>query len=56
MVRLFRILKNKIKIFYHIQWKNEPLGIEPSENGKSRIEIDESKVKFQFNYFDVWSN
>ena len=44
IVRLFRILRNKIKIYYHTQWKNEPLGIEPAENGKSRIEIDESKV------------
>ena len=44
IARLFRILRNKIKIYYHKQWKNEPLGIEPAENRKSRIEIDESKV------------
>ena len=48
IVRLFRILRNKIKIYYkiyyHTQWKNEPLGIEPAENGKSRIEIDESEI------------
>ena len=44
IVKLFRILRNKIKIYYHTQWKNEQLGIEPAENGKSRIEIDKSKV------------
>ena len=49
IVRLFRILKNKIKIYYHTKRKNEPLGIEPAENGKSRIEIDESKVIVNYN-------
>ena len=40
----YRILKNKLKIFYHTLCKKEALGLEPSENGKSRIEIDESKI------------
>lgn len=44
IIKLYRILRNRIKIFYHTLWKNEPLGLEPAENGKSRIEIDESKI------------
>ena len=44
IIKLYRILRNRLKIFYHTLWKNEPLGLEPAENGKSRIEIDKSKI------------
>ena len=39
------MLRIRLKIFYHILWKKkEPLGLEPDENGKSYIKIDESKI------------
>ena len=34
IVKPYRLLRNKIKIFYHTLWKNEPLGLEPAEKGK----------------------
>ena len=44
IAKLYRILLNRIKIFYHTLWKNEPFGLDPAENGKFCIEIDESKI------------
>lgn len=42
--KLFRVLRNKIKIKMHNDWKNNPLATEPYSDGISRVEIDESKI------------
>ena len=44
IIKTFRIIRNKIRIYYHRFWSTNQLGIEPAENGKSRIEFDESKI------------
>lgn len=44
IMTFYRILCNRIKIFYHTIWKNEPLGLETTVKGKSRIEIEEFKI------------
>jgi hypothetical protein len=37
-------IRLKIMKYYHYIWNNNQLGIEPDESGKSRIEVDESKI------------
>lgn len=44
IIKLYQILRNLIKKYYHYQWDNSLLGIEPAEGGVSRIEIDESEI------------
>ena len=44
IIKIFRILRNYIKKFYHNYWKKNLLGLEPAEEGLPRIEIDESEV------------
>ena len=39
--KLFRVLRNKIKIKMHNDWKNNPLDTKPYSDGISRVEIDE---------------
>ena len=44
IINFFRIIREKIKNFMHKSLKDDWLGIEPYENGKSYCEIDESKI------------
>ena len=44
IITIYRILQKKIKNYYHGTWSNSMLGCEPDDSGKSRIEIDESKI------------
>ena len=44
IIKIFREIRQKIKIYYHTLWSRTELGLEPAENGKARIEIDESKL------------
>jgi len=42
--KIYQILRNKIWLAMHKKWKNNVLGIEPSDKGVARIEIDKSKI------------
>ena len=53
IIKIFREIRQKIKIYYHILQSTTELGIEPTENGKARIEIDESKAIGNEN-FVIW--
>lgn len=44
VIKLFRILRNKIKIAFHAKWRNSPLGLEPAENGHPSVEINISSI------------
>ena len=44
IVKFFRILREKIRLKYHKNWNETPLGTEPDDTGVSRIEIDESSI------------
>ncbi len=44
IIKLFQFLREKIRIKYHEEWKKRPLGMEPSNNGVARVEIDESEI------------
>lgn len=44
LIKIFREIRQKIKIFYQTLWSTKELGIEPAENRKARIEIDEKKA------------
>ena len=44
IIKLFQLLREKIRIKYHEEWKKKPLGMEPSTNGVPRVEIDESEI------------
>ena len=44
IIKLYQLLRNLIKKYYHYKWDNSLLGIEPTEGGISRIEIDESEI------------
>ena len=37
-------LQKKIKDYYHGIWSNSMVGCEPDDSGKSRIELDKSKI------------
>ena len=42
--KIHYILRTKIMKEYHKYWDNNLMGMEPGEDGKSRLEIDESKM------------
>ena len=44
IIKIFREIRQKIKKYYHTLWSHTELGLEPAENGKARIEIDESEL------------
>ena len=44
IIKLFQMLREKIRIKYYEEWKKKPLGMEPSTNGVARVEIDESEI------------
>lgn len=44
IIKIFGILQNRIKNHYHNNWKKNLLGLEPLEEGLTRIEIDENEV------------
>ena len=44
IIKIFREVRKAIKMFLHKKWDSSKLGMEPAENGKARIEIDESKI------------
>ena len=41
---LFSLLRSQIRIKMHENWKNNILGLDISEGGVPRLEIDESKI------------
>ena len=44
IIKFYRIVREKIKNVMRKKWKDNLLGTEPCENGKSYCEIDESKI------------
>ena len=44
IIKIFRQLRQLIKVYYHKYLEHNPLGAEPGENCKCLIEINESKV------------
>ena len=44
IIKVFREVRRAIKVYFHKKWETTKLGMEPAEDGKSRIEIDESKI------------
>ena len=45
IIKVFRKLRCKIKEYYHKQWDNTPLGLEPTDEvGIAKVEIDESEI------------
>ena len=44
VIKLFRLLRNKIKIAYHTKWRNSPLALETADNGHHSVEIDKSSI------------
>ena len=44
IIKIFRKLRNKIKIYHHKIWNQNLLGSEPEEDGKPRVEIDETEL------------
>lgn len=44
LVKIFRVFRTKIKECYHNKWKEHQLGIEPTDEGVPKVEIDESEV------------
>ena len=43
IIKIYRILKNIIKNYYHDYWKYNLLGLEPTKESASKVEIDDSK-------------
>lgn len=39
-IKLFRLLRNRIKISFHLQWNRTKLALDPAENGHPSVEID----------------
>ena len=55
IITIYHKLRKKIKNYYHGTWSNSMLGCEPDDSGKSRIEIEESKIIGNANtVIDVW--
>lgn len=59
IAKIYNTIRIKIKNEMHLFWHNNLMGIEPSTDGKSQIEIDESKVithdnntRWMFGIFD----
>ena len=44
IIKLFRKLRDCIRLRYHKTWNNEQMGLEPDITGVSRLEIDESSI------------
>ena len=44
IIKFYRIVREKIKNVMHKKWKDNLLGTEPCENGKSYCEIEELKI------------
>ena len=44
IIKIYNILRNKIKIEMHKNWKNKLLGESITEKGFAAIEIDESEI------------
>ena len=44
IIKLFRLVRNKIKINMHNSWRSKLLGLEPTVRGYPEIEIDESHI------------
>ena len=51
--KIYQLLRDKIRIKYHNYWSKNLLGVEPSENGVPRVEIDKSKIISQGNNI-IW--
>ena len=44
IIKIFRQIIQKLKVYYHLLWPIKELGLEPTEDDKLRIEIDQNKV------------
>ena len=44
IIKLFRKLRDCIRLRYHKKWNNEQMGLEPDITGVSRLEIEESPI------------
>ena len=44
IIKFYSVIREKIKNTMHKTWKDNLLGMEPCENGKSYVETDESKI------------
>ena len=44
VIKLFQILREKIKNKFHSKWESNPLGKDIGPNGYAAVEIDESKI------------
>lgn len=44
IIKLFRLLRNRIKISFHLQWNRTKLALDPAENGHPSVEIDETAL------------
>ena len=44
IIKLYRILRGKIKRSFHSNWTHNLLALEPTEDGHPSIEIDESSI------------
>lgn len=44
IIKFYRYLRHQIKINLHKEWENNLMGVEPTEDAKPRLEIDESKI------------
>lgn len=53
IIKLYRLLKNKIKKPFHLMWERDPLALEPAEQGYPCIEIDENSIKVNANLV-IW--
>ena len=42
IIKLFQFLKEKIRVKYHEEWKKKPLGMKPSTDDVTIVEMDES--------------
>lgn len=37
IIKLFRLLRNQIKISFHLQWNKTKMALEPEENGHPSV-------------------
>lgn len=44
IIKLYRLVRNKIKINMHNKWKSKLLGLEPTVRGYPEIEIDKNHI------------
>ena len=53
IIKFFRNIRHQIKINLHKEWENNKLGIDPTIDGKPRLELEESKI-ISYNNSTKW--